>query len=431
MGAIAGLCAADENCGADAEVVTLPAAFPFSARRPKSCTAVSAALTAEGAVALGSLDTGELATWSSGLDLTNLSAKPLRVPNELTALDVRCMAVSDAPLPADDDDEWPPWGGGQSRTWRCCLGTSSGEAVMFSFDPVTSRVVDEPAVLWAAHSSAPSCGQRHSGVSSLAVDGRCIVTGGADSDACIWDLADLEGEDTMRVSKTRRLFGAHGGAVTAVATVAAQRMTATAGEDGLVRLWTPACRAEGEVLPLHRGQGTPSSSPSSCSRGVTGMSLDGKHCRLCTSAEDGTLRMWDIASGRPTRRFRCNMEQQRDQSAPLCPALRGLRAAAFDAGEAPTRLASGTTGGAWQLWDVRQWQDAPIAQHVAPNGGAEVCSVSVLGERLLTASLDGLVQLWDLRCVSDAPRLAPAGCVGDPTALSTVSMLSASKHSDL
>lgn len=379
----------------------------------RSCTAVAASLSKDEAIAICSPPAGGLAAWSLGPGGSRRLWCPQ--PDNLIGEDICCLS-----LPAPCEEElgagWPLGGEqlrGLGRAARlCCAGTTSGEALLLSFDQSYKEL--KVAASWDAHGSAPSGGQRHSGVSSVALDGSSIVTGGADSNACTWNCADAGGDNDMHVTEAGRWFGAHGGAVTAVAAASAERITVTAGEDGKVRLWTPTAD---EILPAHRSEGGVGATPRISRSAITDIALDVKHCRVCTAAEDGILRMWDTSAGRPTRRFGRKV-------APIgnLRAAHGLRSVAFDVAELPTRLASGAADGTWQLWDVRQTQEVPIVQNIT-SSGAMVASVSVLGDRLLTAAVDGRVDLWDLRCVRSSPRLAPAGCAGNPDTVCSVSLV--------
>jgi len=71
-------------------------------------------------------------------------------------------------------------------------------------------------------------------------------------------------------------------------------------------------------------------------------------------------------------------------------------AVAFDISESPTQLASGSTDGTWQLWDLRVGGCTPVAEVVHAHHDA-VLSLSVQGARVLTASSDGRAMFWDAR----------------------------------
>merc|ERR1711907_136983 len=54
----------------------------------------------------------------------------------------------------------------------------------------------------------------------------------------------------------------------------------------------------------------------------------------------------------------------------------------------------GSADGSWRLWDVRQPE--PVLHQPQAHDSA-VRSVTVLGMRLITASLDGWSKVWDFR----------------------------------
>ena len=64
-------------------------------------------------------------------------------------------------------------------------------------------------------------------------------------------------------------------------------MLATASEDGTVRLWDPATgQPIGDPLTGHTGA-------------VTGVAFSPDGHRLATASDDGTVRLWDPTTGQP------------------------------------------------------------------------------------------------------------------------------------
>ena len=75
------------------------------------------------------------------------------------------------------------------------------------------------------------------------------------------------------------------------------KLLASAGADGTVRLWNPATgKPVRALLPAHLPAGT---GPEPGVNGVA-FSLDGK--LLASADADGTVRLWNPATGKPVRR---------------------------------------------------------------------------------------------------------------------------------
>ena len=69
------------------------------------------------------------------------------------------------------------------------------------------------------------------------------------------------------------------------------KLLATADDDGTVRLWDPATgRPVGRSLPADTGT----------NGGVSGVAFSPDGKLLATADEDGTVRLWDPATGRPS-----------------------------------------------------------------------------------------------------------------------------------
>ncbi|MGI5243398.1 hypothetical protein [Dactylosporangium sp. CA-139066] len=171
-------------------------------------------------------------------------------------------------------------------------------------------------------------------------------------------------------NELRRLDG-HTGGVRAVCpvVVGGRTLLATAGDDGSVRLWDPATGQQQRQLDGH----------TDWVRAVCPVVVDGRTL-LATASNDGSVRLWDPATGQQQRQLDGHTGAVRA----VCPVVvdgRTLLATASDA--------------ALRLWDpATGQQQRQLDGHTGWVNG--VCPVVVDGRTLLaTAGDDGSVRLWD------------------------------------
>jgi WD40 repeat protein len=139
---------------------------------------------------------------------------------------------------------------------------------------------------------------------------------------------------------------------------------ATAGEDGVVRLWSAS---DGRALRTVTGH----------TRGVLSASFAPDGARLATASKDGTARIWDVATGRELARVSGSNFMQ---SARFDPSGRWLVTANSDRNV--------------RVWDARSGQ---LLHSLDDHRDAVVqASFDASGELAVTAGYDGTARIWEV-----------------------------------
>jgi mono/diheme cytochrome c family protein len=156
------------------------------------------------------------------------------------------------------------------------------------------------------------------------------------------------------------------GAVRALAFSADGRWLATAGEDRAVRVWDVATGKESRRLEGHTDEVL----------AVT-FSPDGKH--VASGGMDRTVRVWDVGKGKEVRRLAGHTE--------------AVRAVTFDPGG--HYLLSAGEDRVLRLWDVAKGKEVRTLTGHA--GAVTALGFAPGGRQALSAGLDRTVRLWDVQ----------------------------------
>ena len=223
-----------------------------------------------------------------------------------------------------------------------------------------------------------------SGVTGVAfsADGQLMAAGGADGTVRLRDLS------TGRpVGVSHQAGAGPGDGVNAVAISPTGDLLASAGADGTVRLWDPST-GQAPRAPLQADDAIGGAS-------AVAFSPDG---RLLASADaDGTVRLWDPVTGREIRVLVAETEPLLStETGPLPgvhePVSLDVRALAFSAGG--TLLASADADGTVRLWDPATGRPVGAPLRAVTGSPPGVIGVA-FGPGSELASVGSIVQLWD------------------------------------
>ena len=249
------------------------------------------------------------------------------------------------------------------------LATADADGTVGLWNPATRRAISPP--LRTETGPGP-------GVNAVAFspDGRLLATAGADGTARLWNPATGQAPHPLLPAGTGARYNVRGVAFSPNGT-----LLASADADGTARLWNPATgQAIGPPLPVEprqvSGVRNLSSEPD-----VTGVAFSPNSTRLATADADGTVRLWNPATGQAI-------------GPPLVAGPGGgLNGVAFSPNG--TRLATAGVDGTVRLWNPATGQAIGPPLVAGPGGGLNGVAFSPNGTRLATAGADGTVRLWN------------------------------------
>jgi WD40 repeat protein len=255
---------------------------------------------------------------------------------------------------------------------RTLLASGGSDSTIRLWDPAAA----ERASIFHGHEGRVSAAC----AAVVGAGGRTVlVTGGGHGDGTIrlWDPATGE--------QISVLYGSEGWicAVCAVPSQEGQTLIAAGCSDGAVRLWDSASGEQVGVLRGHEAGKTGAHWVSAVCMVWEG---DGRPL-LVSGGMDGTVRLWDLASGEQVRVLRGH--EALDGNPAHVSAVCAVRGA-----DGRTLLASGGIDRTVRLWDLATGDQVGVLRGEWVNA---VCAVPSTSGRALLASgdNDGAVRLWD------------------------------------
>jgi WD40 repeat protein len=334
------------------------------------------ALSADGSRAVSGGRDGTVRVW----DLTTDAPPRTLTGHESGVSEIAVSADGHVAVSASRDGTVRTWDPATCARLRTLTGhDGSVTAVALSTDGrrAVSGGGDGTVRVWDIDSGASMCTltghDGFVGAVALSGDGSRGVSCGRDDTVRVWDLAI----GTLLHTLTGRWTW-----LDAVA-MSADGRRVISGHDGKVRVWDIDSGKLLRTLTGHSGRVT-----------VVAASADGR--RAISGGHDGTVRVWDLATGKqvPSARQRL-ADSARQRLADWRPG-RGTpgRVCSLSVSADGSRAVSGASDGTVQVWDIAS--GALLHTLTGHHGEVGAVAVSADGRRAASGSDDGTVRAWDL-----------------------------------
>jgi WD40 repeat protein len=240
------------------------------------------------------------------------------------------------------------------------LASSGTDQRVYWWDPQTGQAINS----LQAYRYGVNCAR-------FSPDGALVVSGSADRLVRLWPVASQVAAEADDSPICHSLRG-HTRFVRAVAVSPSGRIVASGGPDRTVRLWDTTTRAERQILTGHTGHVL-----------TLAFTRAAAAALLASAGADRTIRLWSIQEGQPlpvpSPRLLLGHEDE-------------IHTLAFD--RTGRTLASGCMDGSVRVWDVASGVTRlRLPGHTAP---ITMVAISPDGSTLASIAFDQTLRLWDL-----------------------------------
>jgi WD40 repeat protein len=193
-----------------------------------------------------------------------------------------------------------------------------------------------------------------------------LVDAAHPSDGHPWLCPQTPGSLTEPGGPLEAILEGHTGPVQAVAVTADGQRIVSGGRDGTVRVWDLASGRLQRILEGHTGE-------------VNAVAVTGDGQRIVSGGNDNTVRVWDLASGR----LEHTLEGRTG----------GVNAVAVTA-DGQRIVSSGGGDGTVRVWDLASGRpERTLEGHTGP---VQAVAVTADSQRMVSGGNDNTVRVWDL-----------------------------------